>query len=86
MKSKGQTRVYANEDLGQNILLSIKMHHIQVLIWNENVFIRLHNIGVQKPLKIPPTTKWAHQCSTLTTSTHHSQHLISKGPVNIPFI
>jgi hypothetical protein len=55
------------------------MCHIQVLIPNENVLIGLHNIGVQKPLSIPPAAKWAHQCSTLTTSTHCSQHLISKG-------
>jgi hypothetical protein len=78
--------VYTNEDLGQNILLSIKMGHIQVLIPNENVLTGLHNIWVQKPLSIPPAAKWAHQCSTLTTSTHHSQHLISKGPINFPLI
>ncbi len=40
-----------------NILLSIKMLHVQVLIPNENVLIGLHNIGVQKPLSIPPAAK-----------------------------
>jgi len=53
---------------------------------NENVLVGLHNIWVQKPLSIPPAAKWAHQCSTLTTSTHHSQHLISKGPINVSLI
>jgi hypothetical protein len=49
------------------------MRHIQVLIPNENVLSGLHNIWVQKPLSIPPAAKLAHQCSILTTSTHHSQ-------------
>ncbi len=78
--------MYTDEDLGQNILLSIKIRQIQVLNPNENAPIGLHNIWVQKPLSIPPAAKWAHRCSTLTTSTHHSQHLISKGPINVPLI
>jgi hypothetical protein len=75
-----------SESSQEDILLNIKMRHIQVLIPNENVLIGLHNILVQKPLRIPPAAKWAHQCSTLTTSTHHSQHLISKEPINVPLI
>jgi hypothetical protein len=37
-----------------NILLSIKMLHIQILVPNENVLVWFHNIWVQKSLSIPP--------------------------------
>jgi hypothetical protein len=57
LSQKDITTVYTNDELDQNILLSIKMRHIQVLIPNENVLIGLHNIGVQKPLSIPPAAK-----------------------------
>lgn len=40
-----------------DILLGIKVFHVQILIPNEYVFISLHHIRVQKPLSIPPDKK-----------------------------
>jgi hypothetical protein len=56
-----------------NILLSIKMLHIQVLIPNENVLIWVHNIWVQKPLGIPPV-KLSHQ--------HYTNSIYSRFPTS----
>lgn len=55
-----------NDVFEADILLGIKVFHIQILIPNEYVFISLHHIRVQKPLSIPPDkrpiTQWQNRC------------------------
>jgi hypothetical protein len=54
-----------------NILLSIKMLHIQILVPNENVLVWFHNIWVQKSLSIPP----AKLSETTIKNLPHFQHV-----------
>ncbi len=68
-----------------NILLSIKMLHVQVLIPNENVLIWVHNIWVQKPLGIPPA-KLSHQHYTNSIYSHFPTSSIKKHHLQEKFI
>lgn len=49
------------------LLLCIKMLHAKILIPNEDVVIRCHNVRVQKAFSIPPSTKFHDFMSKLVT-------------------